>query len=52
VVPQGGGHGSLPAIEVVGVQQDGRPSPMKRILPWVLGGGTGQDRNGADDFFA
>jgi hypothetical protein len=48
MVPKGIGHGSLPAAEVVGVKHGGQTGTVKRILPRVLGEGTGQGRNGAD----
>lgn len=51
VVSKDIGHRSLPAAEVVGVKHGGQTGTMKRILPWVLGEGTGQGRNGADDAF-
>lgn len=38
VVSQGGGHGSFPATEVLGVQHGGQPSPMERIVIRGLGG--------------
>ena len=37
VVSQDGGHCSLPATEVLGVQHGGQPSPMKRIMIRGLG---------------
>ena len=49
VLSKESGHRSLPAAEVVGVKHGGQPGTMKRILPRVLGEGTGQGRNGADD---
>jgi len=42
VVSKDIGHRSLPAAEVVGFKHGGQPGTMKRILPRVLGEGTGQ----------